>query len=84
MAVLHPIVKAGLEATRKKLLSELESIQAALAYVDEQLGGAVAPTGGTPVAPAPQQQQPAPNPKPANGESKPKLEDMAKQLAGTG
>lgn len=83
MAALHPIVKAGLEATRKKLQAELESIQSALAYVDEQLSGA-APSGGTPVAPPPSAaQQPAPNPKPANGEGKPKLEDMAKQLAGT-
>ena len=81
MAALHPIVKAGLEATRKKLQSELESIQAALAYVDEQLSG-TAPSGGAPVAPAPQQQQPAPNPKPS-AEAKPSLQEMAKQLAGT-
>lgn len=81
MAVLHPIVKAGLEATRKKILAEIESLQVGLEQINAILDGKDPVV--VPPAPAPTQQQPAPNPKPANGEAKPNLQDMAKQLAGT-
>lgn len=69
MATLHPILKKGLEETRKEILHQLDGLKLALTQVDEMLG-----------KPVP---QPAPNPKP-DPENKPKLEDMAREMASAG
>ena len=74
MAALHPIVRQGLESTRKKILAEIEGLKVALAQVEEMLGikqpEAAEPT--TPVAPPP-----AVTPKP---EGKPDLSAVAKEV----
>lgn len=75
MAVLHPIVRTGLEKTRKEILVQIEGLKVALAQVDELLGGAPK------TEPAPT--VPAPNPKP-DPNQKPELAQMAKELAKTG
>lgn len=38
MSALHPLVRQGLEATRKKVLAEMEGLKQALAQLDEMLG----------------------------------------------
>jgi hypothetical protein len=51
-AALHPIVKQGLEATRKKILAEIEGLKVALAQVDELLNAKEAsPSSAAPAAP---------------------------------
>jgi hypothetical protein len=78
MATLHPLVRQGLEATRKKILAEIDGLQQALQQVDGML--ALAPETSAPPAP-PASTKPAPTPKP---EGKPSLADAAKELAATG
>ena len=68
MTVLHPLVRRGLEQTRKEILTQLESHQQALAQVDALLQQHQAPT------------QPAPNPRPEGRD----LKEMARELASAG
>lgn len=74
---LHPLVRAGLEKTRKEILVQMDGLKAALAQVDELLGGDVVEEP-TQESPAPQL---APNPKP---EGKPDLQQVARELASAG
>lgn len=77
-AALHPLVKQGLEASRKKILAEIDSLNQALQQVESIMSIASATAApAAPAAPA----NPAPNPKP---EGKPSLADAAKELAATG
>lgn len=81
MAALHPLVRKGLEQTRSQILKEMEGLKTALAQVDELLGESAKTAPAVPdinVSPA---SQPAPNPAP---EGKPRLDDMARELAHTG
>jgi hypothetical protein len=74
--VLHPLVRQGLETTRKKILAEMEGLKAALAQVDEMLGG-TPPEVEVTVTPT-QSVSPIPSVKP---EGKPDLTTMAKEMA---
>lgn len=76
MAALHPLLRQGLEATRKKILAEMEGLKVALAQVEELLEGGL--------------KQPESEPSPtSNGTSvpslptdaKPDLRSMAKEMA---
>lgn len=84
MAALHPIVRQGLEASRNKLLAEIEALQKAIealrvgvAQVDSMLNGGLTVPEETP------KEEPKSAPLSVSlptPEGKPKLEDMAKQL----
>lgn len=85
MPVLEPIVRKGLERTLKEITEQIDALLRAKTQVEGLLGitgtsTLAATTGQTndsrPEQPAPQ--PPAPNPKP---EGKPRLEDMARELA---
>lgn len=52
MAALHPIVRQGLEATRRKILGEIEALKVSLAWVDEQLNGGAAAKSDAPTSPS--------------------------------
>ena len=65
---IHPLVRSGLETTRKEIVAQIEALKAALAQVDGILQAK---------QPA---HQPPPLPKP---EGKPDLETMARELAST-
>jgi hypothetical protein len=65
MAALHPLVRQGLEATRKKVLAEMEGLKVALGQLDEMLGNKPAESNGA-SAPPP--------------EGKPDLTEMAKDM----
>ena len=94
MATLHPLVKQGLEATRKRILTEIDGLQQALQQVDGLLAlspdvstapaAKARPPAPPPKAEAPSEEPastPAPTPKP---EGKPSLAEAAKELAATG
>ena len=90
MATLHPLVKQGLEATRKRILTEIDGLQQALQQVDgllalsaPQEAAATPAPKARPPAPKPETEPttPVPNPKP---EGKPSLAEAAKELAATG
>jgi hypothetical protein len=75
MAALHPIVRQGLEATRNKLLKELEALKASLSWVEEQLGVTESAPASAPAL------QAVGNPPPGNPQGKPDLHATAKEMA---
>ena len=95
MATLHPLVRQGLESTRKKIQVEIDGLQQALQQVDGLLAlsadvPAAPASSSRPAAPRPAAEDkppeskpttPAPTPRP---EGKPTLAEAAKELASTG
>lgn len=81
MAALHPLLRQGLEATRKKILAEMEGLKVALKQVDDMLAGGVPATSEeVAVEPAAQPASPVtPSATPAP-QGKPNLGDMAKEM----
>lgn len=77
MAALHPLIRTGLEATRNKIVAEIESLKEALAQVDAMLNAGTVRMPAPTKEPEPETAGPTPNPRP---EGKPRLEDAAKQL----
>lgn len=87
-ATLHPLVRKGLETTLQEIHDEIESLKTAAVQVETMLGitgmytlaahkGQDSDSVKKPATAA----QPAPNPTPVG---KPKLEDMARELASVG
>jgi hypothetical protein len=68
MAVLHPIVRQGLEKTRKEILVQIEGLKTALKQVDDML----VPVSIEPITET------------LNGEVKPDLKAVAKEMAAAG
>lgn len=77
MAVLHPLVRQGLEATKKKILADMEGLKVALAQVDALLGGELKAAESAPASNSSTTATPAP---PAGPEGKPDLKAMAQGL----
>jgi hypothetical protein len=72
-AVLHPLVRQGLEATRKKIVAEIEGLKVALQQVDLLLEGGLK-------QPEPASNGTTPTPSTPTSESKPDIKAMAQEM----